>query len=310
VTAALAAALLLTAPAVGLDPPLARPGDAVLIAVAAEAAPQGALLGRPLRFFEAGPGRWLALAPVPIEARPGLAPLALDGEDEAALEVVPPGFRSTTLTVAPRFLEPPPSARARVEADRAALAAAYAQHFEPPLFDGPFVLPRQAEVTGAFGDRRVYNGKTSGVHNGLDLTGQPGDPIEAAATGRVVLTRDCYFSGWTTLVWHGAGVYSAYLHQSKIEVKRGQQVVRGQRIGRVGSTGRSTGPHLHWGVKVDGLWVNPESVLRLNLGKEAMAAIPTSTSTSTPTETSTPTSTSTETPPRAPPSGAAPPVAP
>ncbi len=262
--------LLAGAPAAAAEPARARPGDAVLVTVAgAGATPSGALLGRPLRFYPAGPDRWQALAPLPTEAAPGPLPLALTADGApltAALEIAPAGFRSTTLSVPPRFLEPPASARKRIAADGAALAEAYAQPFEPPRWTGPMARPREAEVTGRYGDQRVYNGKVAGAHYGLDLDGPAGAPIVAAAAGRVVLVRDCYMSGWTTIVWHGAGVYSAYLHQSKAEVKAGDEVVRGQRIGRVGSTGRSTGPHLHWGVKVDGLWVDPDSLTRLAPG--------------------------------------------
>lgn len=267
---ALLALLLAAAPAAEIRPAQARPGDAVLVTVTgAGAEPAGRLLGRPLRFFAAGPDRWQALAPLPAEAAPGPAALELDAGGEqvpAALEILPAGFRATTLSVAPRFLEPPAAARPRIAADGAALAAAYAQPFGPPRWAGAMARPRDAEVTGRYGDQRVYNGKVSGMHFGLDLDGRSGAPIAAAAAGTVVLVRDCYMSGWTTLVWHGAGVYSAYLHQSKVEVRVGEAVARGQRIGRVGSTGRSTGPHLHWGVKVDGLWVDPDSMTRLDLG--------------------------------------------
>lgn len=279
--------LLAAPPAAEVQPARARPGDAVLVTVCGAAAlPAGALLGRPLRFWAAGPDRWQAVAPLPTEAPPGPVALALDaGGDQvpAGLEILPADFRSTALSVAPRFLEPPASARRRIAADGAALAEAYAQPFGPPRWRGAMTRPRDAEVTGRYGDQRVYNGKVSGAHYGLDLEGRTGAPIAAAAAGRVVLVRDCYMSGWTTVVWHGAGVYSVYLHQSRAEVRAGDEVARGQRIGRVGSTGRSTGPHLHWGVKVDGLWVDPDSMARLPVGGDpALAASPGSTSTPPP----------------------------
>jgi murein DD-endopeptidase MepM/ murein hydrolase activator NlpD len=309
VTSPLLAALLLVAPPAAVSPARARPGDAVLVTVSGQDRPQATLLERPLHFYDAGAGRWQALAAVPLGTATGPAPLRLADQEAATLEVEAPDFRSTTLTLPPGMVKPPASARPRLAADAAALTRAYAQPFEPPLFTS-FDRPRQAEVSGRFGDQRVYNGTVSGVHNGLDLVGRAGDAIEASGDGRVVLVRNCYLSGWTTLIWHGAGVYSAYLHQSKVEVQPGQLVRRGQRIGRIGSTGRSTGPHLHWGVKVDGLWVDPESMLRLDLGTSATAvaageaeegseaATPNSTPTSTSTSTSTPTPT--EPPPSAP----------
>jgi murein DD-endopeptidase MepM/ murein hydrolase activator NlpD len=110
------------------------------------------------------------------------------------------------------------------------------------------------------------------VHYGLDLAAARGTPIEAAQAGVVVLVRDCYYSGNTVVVSHGAGLFTTYLHQSRTLVKVGEVVAQGQRLGLVGSTGRSTGPHLHWGVKVDGLWVDPQAMLRLPFGPAEVAA--------------------------------------
>jgi murein DD-endopeptidase MepM/ murein hydrolase activator NlpD len=275
VAAALVAALLLSA-AAEVAPPRARPGDAVVVTVrGAPERPEGALLGRPLRFFEAGPDAWQAVAPLPTETGPGSSPLAVSAAGEplpAALEVAEPGFRATALDVPPRFLEPPPSARRRIEADQRALAAAYDRPFGPPRFGGPFARPREAEATGRYGDQRTYNGATAGVHYGVDLAAPAGAPVAAANDGQVVLARDCYQSGKTVLVWHGAGIFTAYLHLSRMDVRPGEAVRRGQVVGLVGSTGRSTGPHLHWGAKVDGLWVDPESLLRLDLSGGAGGA--------------------------------------
>ncbi len=250
-------------------PERARPGDAVLVSVRdAATLPSGTLAGRPLRFWPAGERRWLAVAPLPTEAVPGPATVEVmaDGLPFAPpLELVPPGFASTTLSVPPRFIEPPAEARRRMALDQAALRKAYDRPFGPPLLIGPFTVPLDVEPSSRFGDQRVYNGKAEGVHYGLDLPGATGDPVGAAGDGEVVLARDCYMSGNTVLLWHGAGVFTAYFHLSRLEVKAGASVRRGQLIGRVGSTGRSTGPHLHWGVKVDGLWVDPRSAARLDL---------------------------------------------
>jgi murein DD-endopeptidase MepM/ murein hydrolase activator NlpD len=250
-------------------PPRAHPGDAVLVTVRdAGGPPQGSLLGRTLRFFEAGGGTWQAVAPLPTEAPLGPAALevAVAGVPlAAALEIIPAAFRSTTLDIPPRFLEPPAWARKIMARDLEALGKAYAQPFGPPGFAAPFALPADHERSGRFGDQRVYNGSTAGSHYGLDLAGPAGAPVAASNDGVVVLARDCYMSGRTVLLWHGAGIYTSYLHLSKMEVKAGARVKRGQRIGRIGSTGRSTGPHLHWGAKVDGLWVDPESLMRLDV---------------------------------------------
>jgi murein DD-endopeptidase MepM/ murein hydrolase activator NlpD len=259
-------------------PAQARPGDAVLVSVLdAATPPSGSLAGRPLRFWPAGPGRWLAVAPLPTETPPGQAEVALLADAlplAPALEIVEPGFLSTRLDVAPRFIEPPASARKRMALDQAAIKEAYDRPFGPPLVAGPFAVPLEVEPSGGYGDQRVYNGKVTGVHYGLDLPSPAGTPVGAGGDGQVVLARDCYMSGKTVLIWHGAGVFTASFHLSTMAVKVGDLVRRGELIGRVGSTGRSTGPHLHWGVKVDGLWVDPRSITRLDLTGGGLSARP------------------------------------
>jgi murein DD-endopeptidase MepM/ murein hydrolase activator NlpD len=269
VTAPLLLLALLAAPSAVVAPAVARPGDAVLVSVDdADASPAGVLAGRPLRFWPAGERRWLAVAPLPVEAVPGPATVEVtaDGLPFApTLELAPAAFASTTLSVPPKFMEPPPAARRRMALDQAELKKAYDQPFGPPRTSGPLTAPLEVEPSSRFGDQRVYNGRTEGVHYGLDLPAAAGEPVGASGAGEVVLARDCYMSGKTVLIWHGAGVFTAYFHLSRMEVKAGDLVGHGQPIGRVGSTGRSTGPHLHWGVKVDGLWVDPRSAQRLDL---------------------------------------------
>jgi murein DD-endopeptidase MepM/ murein hydrolase activator NlpD len=255
------------APSLTLAPAEARPGDAVLVEVAGAAAeaPRGALGDRPLAFWRAG-DRWRALTALPIETAAGGMParVELGGATlEATLTVVEPGFAARALTLPPKFVEPPASVKDRMAADREAFARAFDRPFEPPLFSGAFALPRDAAKSGRYGDQRVLNGKTESVHYGLDLRGPRGAPVAASNDGVVALVRDGYLAGNAVVVWHGAGVFTIYFHLDRVEVRAGQRVRRGERLGRLGSTGRSSGPHLHWGVKIDGLYVDPESLLRL-----------------------------------------------
>src|SRR5690606_28296371 len=111
----------------------------------------------------------------------------------------------------------------------------------------------------------VFNGSLASVHYGLDLRGAVGAPIHAANAGVVVMVRDCFTSGNTVIVDHGAGLYTLYFHLSRFDVTEGQRVERGQLLGAVGSTGRVTGPHLHWSVHVDGRYVDPQRLLELAL---------------------------------------------
>jgi murein DD-endopeptidase MepM/ murein hydrolase activator NlpD len=265
------ASLLLLAlaapPVVQLTPASVRPGDAFLVTVQAAEQPSGAVAGQPLQFF-AAPGGFRAVGALPVETVPGTleVPVALpSGERASGALVVQPGeFARKRLRVSERFVRPQPrEVRRRMEADQRAFDQAFAAAEEPPLFSGPFAWPREDEVTGRFGELRVMNGRKRSRHFGTDLSGEMRDPVAASNAGRVVLVRDCWGSGLSVVLFHGAGLFSTYFHLSKADVNEGEQVARGQRIGLVGRSGRVTGPHLHWGVKVGERYVDPESVLRL-----------------------------------------------
>ncbi|ABC83153.1 M23 family metallopeptidase [Anaeromyxobacter dehalogenans] len=269
--APLLALLAAATPSLTLAPEVARPGDAVLVRVtgAGPEAPRATLGGRPLTFWRAG-AEWRALAALPIETPAGDLPAEAEAAGAAlrgVLRIVEPGFSSRALTLAPKYVEPPEAVKARIAADRKAFAEAYARPFEPPAFSRPFALPRRAPTSGRYGDQRVLNGEKPSVHYGLDLTGPRGAPVAAANAGRVVLVRDAYLSGRSVVLWHGAGIYTLYFHLDRVDVRAGQVVRRGQRIGRLGSTGRSTGPHLHWSVRVDGLLVDPESLVAIDFAR-------------------------------------------
>lgn len=262
-------ALVLSAePALELAPPIARPGDAVLVRVSGSAhSPHGTLAGRELSFWSAGPEDFWALAPLPLEAAPGTVEARVAaGESslEAGLLLVEPGFASHAITLDKKYVEPPASVLQRMASDRKAFAEGFAQPFAPPLFQAAFDWPRRAPTSGRFGDQRVLNGKKASVHYGLDITGPRGARVAAANDGVVVVARNAYLSGNTVVVWHGAGVYTAYFHLDRMVVRAGQRVARGEQLGALGATGRATGPHLHWGVKVGGLYVDPESLMAID----------------------------------------------
>lgn len=255
---------------VRLQPGAARPGDPVLVTVTGVSeAPSGRLGAWELTFlpFHAG---YQALVGLPVEKAPGALPLELVVVDETGkhavdgqLEVLPADFRRRQLTVSRRFTSLSKKDRARSAADTKAFAEAFDRDFEPWLFSDDFGWPRAAEVTAPFGDVRLLNGKKQSQHFGMDLDGRTGAPVYASNDGEVVLVRDCFASGNTVLLHHGGRLFTAYFHLSKFEVKEGAVVRKGQLLGLVGKTGRVTGPHLHWGVKLDGRWVNGEALLEL-----------------------------------------------
>jgi murein DD-endopeptidase MepM/ murein hydrolase activator NlpD len=213
---------------------------------------------------------WQALVGLKVDQRAGVLPLELTGRDErgplhlgGTLEVLRPAFRHRELTVGAKFTSPSKKDQQHSARDQVAFTEAFDRDFEPFAFSHDFVWPRPPDLTAPFGDIRLLNGKKQSQHFGIDLDSEVGDPIWAANDGTVVMARDCFASGNTVLIHHGARLFTAYFHLSKFEVTQGQVVKAGQRIGLVGKTGRVTGPHLHWGVKIDGRWANPTSLLGL-----------------------------------------------
>jgi murein DD-endopeptidase MepM/ murein hydrolase activator NlpD len=271
----LAPLLLLTLSAdVWLQPGTARPGDLVLVTVSGLSAAPSGKLGTDELTFLAAPGkpagRYEALAGLKVDQKSGVLTLELTGRDEqgpvhltGTLDVLAPAFRHRELTVGTKFTSPSKKDQQRSAKDQVAFTEAFDRDFEPFTFSGDFAWPRPPDLTAPFGDIRLLNGKKQSQHFGIDLDSDIGDPIWAANDGTVVMARDCFASGNTVLIHHGARLFTAYFHLSKFEVKQGQVVTRGQRIGLVGKTGRVTGPHLHWGVKIDGRWANPVSLLAL-----------------------------------------------
>lgn len=229
--------------------------------------PKGTLAGRTLRFFELN-GGLRAITALPTEQAAGdvQARVTCGGEPLALPFVVQaPQWRDRELKVAKSFTAPSPREKKRQAADRGAFEHAWEQPFGTPRFRGNFTLPCQTKVTAPFGDRRMFNGKVESQHYGLDLDGKVGAPIAAANDGRVVMARANFASGNTVVLDHGAGLFTTYFHLSRIDVKAGAVVKRGQRLGAVGRTGRVTGPHLHFAARVDGLYVDPAVLLGFDL---------------------------------------------
>jgi murein DD-endopeptidase MepM/ murein hydrolase activator NlpD len=203
---------------------------------------------------------------VDLDAKTGERELVFeagDGDARATVKtrVLRGSFRTQKLSVDPKFVEVPPEEVERVKADGERVAAAY-RSAEAARRWTSFAKP-VAYPGGNFGSRRVYNGKTTGFHAGLDMAAPKGTPVAAAADGRVALAGDLYFSGGTVLLDHGGGLFTQYMHLSRVDVKDGDLVAKGAILGLVGATGRVTGPHLHWGARLNGARVNPEALLGL-----------------------------------------------
>lgn len=230
------------------------------------------LAGEPLHFSERRPGEYVALAAAPIEAsgelRMPVMARWMDGARDSLTMAVPIAageYRLERLSVAPRYGTPPDSAlqaRMRREAARAR-AVSERTHDTPHLWDGEVVHPRPTRVTSPFGGGREFNGQVTSRHMGTDFAGGVGAPVRVAARGVVALVDEFHLGGNVIYVDHGAGLVTAYLHLSEQLVEEGDTVSAGDVIGRIGATGRVTGPHLHWIVRYGAVTVDPLSLLEV-----------------------------------------------
>ncbi len=149
----------------------------------------------------------------------------------------------------------------RIAREQAMLNKVYQDSGPLPLFQTAFLPPLTSKVTSIYGTKRTFNGKHNSQHLGTDYRASVGVPIPAANSGRVVLSMDLFYTGYTVILDHGLGIFTMYGHMSKLLVKHGEFVPQGIPIGLSGATGRASGPHLHWGVKVQGQWIDGDSLI-------------------------------------------------
>ncbi len=177
----------------------------------------------------------------------------------------PREFPVRKLWVKEEYVTPPAEVQERIKWEAELLQTIWSIVTPQWLAEGEFILPHHGEMAPNFGERRIYNNVPRSPHSGVDISAPAGDPVRASNTGRVVLARDLYFSGKTVILDHGLGLFTYYCHFSKIKAKRGEVVKKGEVIGLIGSTGRSTGPHLHWSVRIRKSRVDPVALLNLTL---------------------------------------------
>lgn len=261
------------------DPPSPGEGELFVVHVQQQADDEIVLIAgtarqEALHFRPSGEGRFESLAAVPLGVQStvtvSLTVIYAEGRQEVLTTAVPvtPGvYNHRRLTVAPELGAPPDSAqrvrRAREVARAAEVSAA--AHRTPKMWTDQVVLPKQVDrITSGFGDGRIFNGQVSSRHTGLDLDGETGDTVVAAARGIVALVDRFELAGNMVYINHGAGLVTAYFHLSEQLVSEGDTVEAGTPIGRVGATGRVTGPHLHWVVRYGRTSVDPRSLLALN----------------------------------------------
>ena len=189
---------------------------------------------------------------------------ASGGRTEHPFTVTKKAYPVQRLTLADdKMVNPPPADLARIERETKLMNEQYARFTDLSASPFPMMLPAVGPVSSNFGLRRILNGQPRSPHAGLDVAAPLGAKVVAPANGTVSLTGSFYFNGNTVFIDHGEGLLSMMCHLSKVEVHDGDVVTKGQEIGRVGATGRATGPHLHWSVSLNGDRVDPSAALAL-----------------------------------------------
>ena len=210
-------------------------------------------------------GRWFAIVGIPLSAAPGLRSLEWrDGTESRTLQyrIAPKQYATQALKVPPGQVDLSAEDLARVARERVAIDRAL-DHWTDVAPDRlRFRAPVPGIRSSSFGSRRVFNGASRSPHSGMDIAAPSGTPVLAPAGGRVIDVGDFFFTGNTVILDHGRGFVSMYCHLSAIDVRIGDPVAAGMRLGAVGMTGRATGPHLHWAVGLNRVWVDPELFVR------------------------------------------------
>jgi murein DD-endopeptidase MepM/ murein hydrolase activator NlpD len=235
---------------------------------------RGSWRGKTVYFgFDPRSGLWHGLAGVDVDAKPGSYPLVLEalsatGEPIRHGRAIPVGkaaYPITKLTVASKYTEPDAATLERIRAEKKRKEQVFAGLTPERLWSGPFAAPANTVTTGVFGSQRTFNGVRQSIHQGLDYRAAVGTPIHAIANGKVRLAAELFYEGGFLVLDHGQGLLSTYMHLSKFLVSEGESVRKGQLVAHSGGTGRATGPHLHLGVRWQGVYLDPAKLLALPL---------------------------------------------
>jgi murein DD-endopeptidase MepM/ murein hydrolase activator NlpD len=223
--------------------------------------------------FDSRSKTWYGISGASLETHPGRYLLLLAGVTEAGKEIAAERklsvgrgkYRSVALHVPRQFTQPNPEEVQRIEREKTLKQEIFSRISPDRFWSGQFLPPVNASVSDVFGTARTFNRKRESVHQGLDFAVTQGTPVSALNGGTVLLARPLFFEGNCVVLDHGQGLLTLYMHLSEFEVKEGDVVRRGQKLGLSGGTGRATGPHLHIAVRWQGIYLNPATLLSLEL---------------------------------------------
>ncbi|NOZ52849.1 MAG: M23 family metallopeptidase [Gammaproteobacteria bacterium] len=205
---------------------------------------------------------WLAVTGIHLGAKTGTHALTVKADNNrhtVAFEVLDKKYKTQHLTIKnKRKVNPYKKDLERIKLEKIEITKALAHWSESKTINTDFALPVTGRLSSPFGLKRFFNEQPRKPHSGIDIAAPLGTPIVAPAAGIITTTGEYFFNGNTVFIDHGQGLITMYCHMSKINVKPGQPVAKGEQIGAIGKTGRVTGPHLHWGVSLNDTRVDPE----------------------------------------------------
>lgn len=239
------------------------PGGVAVVALGASPSkPEVTLDGQQVYVIKDNQQNWWAIVGISLDKKPGELSLEIKGKDPSnrriSFEVKSHQYKSQHITLKNKaMVTPPPKTLERIAKELEQQIQAYKTFSSTPPSNIIFAPPVQGRLSSPFGLQRYFNGQARNPHSGLDFAAPKGTPVKAPASGKILLVADLYFNGLTVFIDHGQGLITMYCHLSSSNHLPGDQVKRGEIIGEVGSTGRATGPHLHWNVSLNNARVDP-----------------------------------------------------
>jgi len=265
-------------------PSFVRQGDVFRIRLAADGAgvPSGDFQGKEISFYPEAHGKGCgALVGVDLESPAGIYPLRVTPNEGGRgsswrfeVEVIKAFFGVQRITLPPEMVDLDPQSLKRAKEEAKRIRALWATRSGDRWWDGDFLFPVEGAISSVFGVRRILNDQRRSRHNGIDIRAPRGKKVFCPNGGRVAMVDEFFFGGNTAVIDHGQGLYSFFMHLDRVAVRMNQGVRKGDVVGTVGATGRATGPHLHWGISLNGARVDPLSLMEaINDDREAIQMI-------------------------------------